>query len=115
MSQDFCKIYVECRSKKIIEDVLKSKIGLDKKGHYFIGKGVDLDIRNNDFADCKRYSYSWDGFVYSSYYLEVEPLGGFSRGRYIQTVNNILSALREEKCLVVAAADFEDELTAPEW
>ncbi|ADU75661.1 hypothetical protein M972_112761 [Acetivibrio thermocellus AD2] len=108
----YCKIYVD--SDLDIEQ-LKQKIISIVSGEKQLFRTIvttfgEIDInKNEDFDDEKR-KLEVDGFIYSRYYLDIEPKEDIGQQEYISHIGNLLRSLWSSGLKSVAACDFEEEL-----
>jgi hypothetical protein len=65
--------------------------------------------RNEDFHDIQRHEYP-DGFLYYSYYLDIEPVEEVEFSSYVEVITNLLEQLWSKGFQAVAACDFEEDL-----
>lgn len=72
----------------------------------FNGIGIK---KNDDFNESLRFEKQ-DGFLYSRYYIEIEPIGDIKQEQYILSVSMLLENLWALGYEAVAACDFENEL-----
>ncbi|AFY73896.1 hypothetical protein Syn7502_01862 [Synechococcus sp. PCC 7502] len=107
----YCKIYIDCDLTKdqlilILADLLKGSIDLwSIETSNFI---IDV-MKNKDFDHLKRHD-SLDGFLYYSYYLDIEPIESVASVLYKDSIGKLLETVWLKGYLAVAACDFEEEL-----
>ena len=111
----FCKIYLDTESS--IDDVnrlILASIGGDSSRNSTITTSSCLiDIDENDQFDEVMRTDPVNGFLYCRYFLDIEPVEGVSRVRYVEVLSTLLKKLREKGCKAIPACDFEDELPPP--
>lgn len=104
----FCKIFIDADMQyeflqEVINELISARFNI--KNEIF-----DLSlVKNDDFDALKRLDFP-DGFLYSLFYLEVEPNGNIDSQRYIRSVSLLLESLWTKGFNAVAACDFEELL-----
>jgi hypothetical protein len=107
----YCKIYVDT---DINIEQLKDKISMMVSGEKQLFRTIitsfgEIDVNKNEDFDRKKVLES-DGFIYSKYYLDIEPKGNIEQQNYIQGISDLLQNLWNSGFKSVAACDFEEEL-----
>lgn len=70
----------------------------------------EIYVNKNDYFDMERRSEKQEGFLYSRYYLDIEPKENADEDNYINSISNLLQGLWTSGLKAVAACDFEEEL-----
>ncbi|MDQ0917060.1 1,4-dihydroxy-6-naphthoate synthase [Paenibacillus sp. V4I5] len=95
----FCKIFIDTdvQYEYLYQETSENEI-------------LDLSlIKNDDFDAIKRLDFP-DGFLFSRYYLEVEPNEKFNPHSYVASISLLLECLWTKGFKAVAACDFEELL-----
>ncbi|WP_236886702.1 hypothetical protein [Clostridium beijerinckii] len=71
---------------------------------------MEIDLRKNKDFSSKDSVRKNDGFLYSRYYLDIEPKKNIMQEQYISSIATILEKLWTLVYKVVTACDFEEEL-----
>ena len=66
-------------------------------------------MNNEDFSEVQRIEES-HGFLYSRYYLEIEPKENIKQEEYISDIAMLLEKLWSLGYKAICASDFEEEL-----
>ncbi|OVE69107.1 1,4-dihydroxy-6-naphthoate synthase [Clostridium diolis] len=107
----FCKVFIDTNEERIsllssIKDVV---LGTTERWT-ITSNSMELELRkNDDFNESLRFEKQ-DGFLYSRYYIEIEPIADTKQEQYISSVSMLLENLWALGYKVVAASDFENEL-----
>jgi hypothetical protein len=110
MEDLYCKIFVETRhDRPWLLETIASILGGEHDRWTVHSEFCDVTAVVNDDADSTRFSKSEDGFLFSSYYLDIDAPRG-SRAQYVGTIGTLLLGLWDAGCAAVAACDFEEEL-----
>ena len=108
----YCKLYVDT---DLEIEQLKDKITSIVSGEKQLFRTIvttygEIDVnKNEDFDDEKRELVP-DGFIYSKYYLDIEPKEDIGQQDYISSIGDLLKSLWGSGLKSVAACDFEEEL-----
>lgn len=111
----YCKIYLNAAGSR--DDLVRRVASVT--GGVVSGRSVEtglmvLDVVSNDSANAEK-STAIDGYVYFSYYLEIEPTqaGGLEPQHYVLEIRDLMSKLRSTYGgqSVVAACNFEEQLS----
>ncbi|QTH45381.1 nucleotidyltransferase domain-containing protein [Cohnella sp. LGH] len=70
----------------------------------------DIGIAENDEYDSVKKIDKLDGFLFSKYYIEIEPSIDGNKDAYISEVGMLLERLWQEGCSAIASCDFEELL-----
>ena len=107
----YCKIFIDTDKEKETVTDLISTITSGKKEMFGISmESMDIDVRRNeDFNETKR-TEKQDGFLYSRFYIDVEPKSNIKQDAYISNVATLLEKLWSMEFKAIAACDFEEEL-----
>jgi hypothetical protein len=109
----YCKIFVDT---DIELDMLIKKIAQIVSGskeiiRTIVSENSEIDVvRNDDFDTEKRHEVK-KGFLYSKYYLDIEPNDQTERKDYILSISLLIQGLRDLGYKSVPSCDFEEELT----
>lgn len=107
----FCKVFIDTNEERLgllssIKDVV---LGTTERWT-ITSNSMELELRkNDDFNESLRFEKQ-DGFLYSRYYIEIEPIADTKQEQYISSVSMLLENLWALGYKVVAACDFENEL-----
>ncbi|MDG5857033.1 1,4-dihydroxy-6-naphthoate synthase [Clostridium beijerinckii] len=107
----FCKVFIDTNEERLsllnsIKDVV---LGITERWT-ITSNSMELELRkNDDFNESLRFEKR-DGFLYSRYYIEIEPIGDIKQEQYISSVSMLLENLWTLGYKAVAACDFENEL-----
>ncbi|WP_242976342.1 hypothetical protein [Clostridium diolis] len=71
---------------------------------------MEIDLRKNKDFSSKDSVRKNDGFLYSRYYLDIEPKENIMQEQYISSIATILEKLWTLGYKVVTACEFEEEL-----
>ncbi|MWC27340.1 1,4-dihydroxy-6-naphthoate synthase [Paenibacillus sp. MMS18-CY102] len=108
----FCKMFIDTDAgyEEVAQYVSESIDG--KRGRWVISSPCcAIYLRGNDeFDESKRLEHPC-GFLFSRYYLDIEPNEGIDSYFYIACISKLLVDLRDSGCRAVAACDFEQMLT----
>ncbi len=108
----YCKLYIDT---DLEIEQLKDKITSIVSGEKQLFRTIvttfgEIDVnKNEDFDDEKRELVP-DGFIYSKYYLDIEPKEDIGQQDYISSIGDLLKSLWDKGLKSVAACDFEEEL-----
>ncbi len=107
----YAKIYVGGEREDVISRLVAALDGeVVGHGRTVSFDSVEVDVRRSEDRDDRRFSPTFEGFVFAPTYLDVIPKAGVTRERMIQSVCRILECFWSANMIAVAAADFEDEL-----
>lgn len=108
----YCKIFVdtECDMDFLINKINELVYGQKKLIRTIVTKFGELDINKNEDFDTEKRCSKPDGFLYSRYYLDVEPNEQIEQEDYIASISKFLQDLWKNGFKVVIACDFEEEL-----
>ncbi|WP_027085179.1 hypothetical protein [Cohnella panacarvi] len=107
----FCKVFIDTDfgREEVVSFVSESIDGTIERWSVS-NKYCNLDLlRNDDFNEAKR-AQGPDGFLFSRYYLEIEPNEETESSAYIKCISELLTKLWNNGFKAVAACDFEDVL-----
>lgn len=111
MEDLYCKVLVDStHPRDALAEAIAAALDGAANGSTVITPVLEADIRQNEDWDPSRYAPDWDNFVFSRYYLDVEPRAGVERSTYVAAVARLLESLWSLKADAVAACDFEEEL-----
>lgn len=107
----FCKVFVDTNEERLSLLSSIKDIVLGTTERWTIdSNSMELELRkNDDFNESLRFEKQ-DGFLYSRYYIEIEPIGDIKQEQYILSVSMLLENLWALGYEAVAACDFENEL-----
>lgn len=111
----YCQMFIDTDMEKsrMIDMVSNAVKGIvEYKTSYILINTDNIEfefVENEDFEDSMR-SDKENGFLYSRYYLDIEPKKDIDPDAYISILSGLMITLRGLKCNVVAACDFEDLL-----
>ena len=108
----YCKIYVDT---DLDIEQQKDKITSVVSGEKVLFRTIatafgEIDVNINEDFDEKKRNLESDGFIYSRYYLDIEPIEGIEQQEYISHIGELLKSLWSSGLKSVAACDFEEEL-----
>ncbi|MCX7747310.1 MAG: 1,4-dihydroxy-6-naphthoate synthase [Clostridia bacterium] len=108
----YCKIFIdsECDIDFLINKINELVSGQKKLFRTIVTKFGELDVNKNEDFDSGKRSIKPDGFLYSRYYLDVEPNEQIEQEDYITSISKFLQDLWKNGFEAVAACDFEEEL-----
>lgn len=110
-----CKIFIDTNleKKEIIDFTLEIINGVLNERLSFTmieSKYLDIEIvENEDFAIELRNDKE-NGFLYSKYYMEVEPIEGIDEESYISYISKLFLNFKRIECNIVIACNFEKQL-----
>lgn len=107
----FCKIFIDTDDPKatvisFLAESINGNIEMWSVSNDIFTLGL---VRSDDFDDLKRGSIS-DGFLFSRYYIEIEPNSNVDSESYIASVSLLLESLWIKGFKAIAACDFEELL-----
>ena len=107
----YCKVYVDAEvdTTQLIQQV-GTLCGGTTSGRTIESTELTVDVSRNEDHRPVRGEPASD-FVYFPYYLDVTPGDEVARDVYIGAVRALLHGLQRRGATVVAACDFENELT----
>jgi hypothetical protein len=107
----YCKIFIDSdKEKDTVTDEICTITSGKKEMFGISTNSMDIDVRRNeDFNETKR-AKDQDGFLYSRFYIDVEPKGNIKQDEYISDVSKLLEELWSMEYNAVAACDFEEKL-----
>lgn len=107
----FCKVFIDTNEERISLLSCIKDIVLGTTERWTIdSNSMELELRkNDDFNESLRFEKQ-DGFLYSRYYIEIEPIDHIKQEQYISSVSMLLENLWALGYKAVAACDFENEL-----
>lgn len=107
----FCKIFIDTDdSREEIISFVFASIDGERDKWSVSNKFCNLDLlKNDDFNEFKR-TQKPDGFLFSRYYIEMEPNEEIEINSYILYISELLIKLWGSGYQAIAACDFEEEL-----
>ena len=107
----YCKLFVDSPMLQgqfilMIADLLKVKAN----GSYVENKYLFITINRNEDKNMVLKNNPKDGFLFYSYYLDIEPSEGIDINTYLTHLKSLINSLRSKGFKTIAACDFEDEL-----
>lgn len=107
----YCKIFIDTDEEKenvlnSIKDIVSGAI----ERWTIISESMEIDLRRNEDYNKKETARKEDGFIYSRYYLDIEPKENIKQEEYIYRIAILLQNLWSIGYKAVAACDFENEL-----
>jgi len=108
----YCKIFIdtEIDMDSLINKITEMVTGQKELFRTIVTKFGEIDVNKNEDFNAEKRCMKPDGFLYSRYYLDIEPNKEIEQGNYIANVSNLLRVLWQNSFEAVAACDFEDEL-----
>lgn len=109
----YCKVFLD--SHLPYELVLDGISGLTRGEERAAVGGaeiLDTQLRQNEDYDERKRGGTEDGFLYSRYYLDIEPSAGVAEQEYVDAIRWLLIEARAAGMRAVAACDFEDLIPA---
>lgn len=107
----YCKVLIDTDDDE--KDVSKTIIDIvSGQLNQFIIKSSTAELylsKNEDFDVIKRLELP-DGFLYSRYYLDIEPNEKIKQEDYIYGIAILLEGLWSKNYKAIAACDYEEEL-----
>lgn len=108
----YCKLYIDT---DLEIEQLKDKITSIVSGEKQLFRTIvttfgEIDVNKNEDFDDKKRELVPDGFIYSKYYLDIEPKEDIGQQDYISSIGDLLKSLWDNGLKSVAACDFEEEL-----
>jgi len=112
MVGNYCKVYLDTHVPKsdVIRLIRSILTGESESRATIHTSSCVIDIEENDEFDEVMRAGANDGFLYYRYFLDIEPVEGVGRERYLQVLSGLLRGLRDKGCKAIPACDFEDEL-----
>lgn len=111
MEDLYCKVLVDSpHPRGTLTEAIAAALGGVANESTVIAPALEADVRRNEDWDPSRYAPDWDNFIFSRYYLDVEPRAGVERSTYVAAVATLLESLWSLKADAIAACDFEEEL-----
>lgn len=107
----FCKIFIDTDigREEVVSFVSESLDGILERWSVS-NTYCNLDLlKNDDFNETKR-TQRPDGFLFSRYYLEIEPNEEVESSPYISCISELLTKLWTGGYQAIAACDFEEVL-----
>ncbi|TCS96485.1 hypothetical protein EDD58_101118 [Hazenella coriacea] len=96
---------------ELIEFIVKAISGSKELWRTITNGVMEIDVvKNEDFDESKLVHFYRKGFLYSRYYLDIEPNENVEQKDYIEHIGNLLKRLWETEFKAIAACDFEEEL-----
>lgn len=113
MQNDFCKLFIDCDCDKrhLVDLVMSATHGRSAGRASVSTETCELDVEDNDEFDEVRRKDAQDGFLYSRYYVDVDPIEGVNRDEYIRFLIGIIASMRKLGFVVVPACSFEAQLS----
>jgi hypothetical protein len=108
----YCKIFIdtECDMDFLINKINELVCGQKKLFRTIVTKFGEIDINKNEDFDTEKRLVKPDGFLYSRYYLDVEPNEKMDQKNYILNISTFLRELWKNGFKAIVACDFEGEL-----
>ena len=108
----YCKLFIDFNgSRNELVDKLTQIVNGNRKRIRSIESPIgEIDVNNNEDYNEERSFIEDDGFLYSKYYLDIEPFDDIKQSEYISWMKKLVKNLIELNYNVVVASDFEDEL-----
>lgn len=108
----YCKIFIDsdCEMDFLINKINDLLDGQKKLFRTIVTEFGELDVNKNEDFDSKKRLQKHDGFLYSKYYLDVEPNEQIKQEDYISSISKFLQDLWQYGFEAVVACDFEEEL-----
>ncbi len=108
----YCKIFIdsECDMDFLINKINELVSGQKKLFRTIDTEFGELDVNKNEDFDSEKRCIKPNGFLYSRYYLDVEPNEQIEQEDYIANISKLLQDLWKSDFEAVAACDFEEEL-----
>lgn len=108
----YCKIFIdtECDMDFLINKINELVCGQKELFRTVVAKFGEIDINKNEYFDTEKRLAETDGFLYSRYYLDIEPNEITDQKDYISNISAFLQELWKSGFKAIAACDFEREL-----
>lgn len=72
---------------------------------------AEIDVnKNEDYIETAIFNHE-DGYLFSKFYLDIEPVSSIKQEKYINWINKLVISLLEKDINVVIASDFEEKIT----
>lgn len=107
----YCKIFIDTDEER--EKVLNSIKDIDSgviERWTIVSESMEIDLRKNEDFNKNGIARKEDDFIYSRYYLDIEPKENIDQEEYIFGIAILLENLWSIGYKVIAACDFENEL-----
>ena len=107
----YCKVFVDAPlDAQELARLISLRVGEALPWNTVRTDNLELEVRNNDdFLPAQKRKHR-DDFVYYRLYLDIDPVSGTARDKYVNEVADLLQWLWGQAFPAVAACDFEDEL-----
>lgn len=107
----YCKIFIDTdeeREKVLnsIKDIVSGAI----ERWTIISASMEIDLRKNEDFNKVEIARKEDDFIYSRYYLDIEPKKNIEQEEYIFKIATLLENLWSIGYKAVTSCDFENEL-----
>jgi len=107
----YCKIFIDTdEERELVLNSIANTVAGNIKRWIISTNYIEIELRkNDDFNETLRFEEQ-DGFLYSRYYLELEPIDDTNQEQYISNIAMLLEKLWLLGYKAVTACDFENEL-----
>ncbi|MGM0715509.1 1,4-dihydroxy-6-naphthoate synthase [Brevibacillus parabrevis] len=107
----YCKLFIDTdRDDLSLVNLIRHISAGSIQNWVIVNKYSEIYVnKNDDFNETHRRTKG-DGFLFSRYFLDIEPSLNVEQNEYIAYVGRLLEGLWKEGCEAVAACDFEEEL-----
>lgn len=107
----YCKIFIDTDEKRekvlnSIKDIVSGSI----ERWTIISASMEIELRKNEEFNKREIARKEDGFLYSRYYLDIEPKENIEQEEYIFGIAILLENLWSIGYKAVTSCDFENEL-----
>ena len=108
----YCKLYVDTdfEIEQLKDEITSMVSGQKQLFRTIVTTFGEIDVNKNEDFDDKKRDIEPDGFIYSRYYLDIEPKEDIEQQDYISGIGDLLQSLWSNGLKSVAACDFEEEL-----
>ena len=108
----YCKLFVDFNGSRdeLIDKVVQIVNGNRKRIKSIESSIAEIDVNNNEDYNEEISFVGDDGFLYSKYYLDIEPIDDIGQSEYTLWMKKFVNKLIEMGYNVVVASEFEEEL-----
>jgi hypothetical protein len=108
----YCKIFIDTEIvKEELIELLHKRIRGEISKSNITSNSLDIHVSKNHDFDKIQKNDKLNGFLYSQYYLDIEPMNSIDQEIYINNIAELLNYLWKMNMKSVAACDFEEELS----
>lgn len=108
----YCKLFIDFNGSQdeLVDKVIQIVKGNRKRTRSVESSIAEIDVNNNEDYNEEISFVEDDGFLYSKYYLDIEPIDDIGQSEYILGMKKFVNNLIELGYNVVVASEFEEEL-----